>query len=75
MTLSEITQLRAIDIAERSFSKCQKVIFADLPLVEECSFSNRVFSKTEEIHVDSSGVGESILDISSEVEMALQMVR
>ena len=53
MSVSELPYLRVIDIGEKSLTKCQNVSFLDLPCVEECTFGNRVFSKIEEIRVDS----------------------
>lgn len=58
MVLNELPCLRVIDIGEKSLMKCQNVSFLDLPRVEECTLGNRVFSKIEEIGVDSkSGYG------------------
>lgn len=76
MTISEMSQLRAIDIADRSLSKCQQVTFLDLPLVGECTLSDRVFSKTEKIIIDSTGFFFLLFtDISTELEMTLQLAR
>lgn len=76
ITVSDSLRLRVIDIGERSLTKCQRVAFLDLPVVEECNFSNRVFSKVEEVRFDSKN-GSVVLhvDISSELELALQVLQ
>lgn len=74
--MSDSLRLRVIDIGERSLTKCQRVAFFDLPVVEECNFNNRVFSKVEEVRFDSKYASVVLhVDISSELELALQVLQ